>query len=135
MVRRFGAMHVLAGLLTLVEPAVTDNDAMDSSTPNRGCSSTSSQSTGDTRYCTWCSASSVWEPAGTQNWLAGVSGRTRSSPGVRRRRLARFGSERGVHLIAGIAVDGWGNLGHTLLAAFSLVTLARTGSQSSGSRS
>ena len=34
-------------------------------------------------------------------------------------------------MIAGLAVDGWGNLGHILLSAFSLLTVIRFDSRSS----
>ena len=42
----------------------------------------------------------------------------------------QFGFERGVHMIAGLAVDGWGNLDHILLSVFSLRTVIQSDSRS-----
>lgn len=38
---------------------------------------------------------------------------------------SRFGFERGIHVMGPFAVDGWGNLGHAMLAVLSLGGLAR----------
>ncbi|MFC7140633.1 DUF4383 domain-containing protein [Halosimplex aquaticum] len=39
--------------------------------------------------------------------------------------IGKFGFERGVHHVAGLAVDGYGNAGHAVLSAFSVLALSR----------
>lgn len=42
----------------------------------------------------------------------------------------RFGFESGIHMIAGIAVDRWGNIGHTLLSGMGLFAVLKSLMQS-----
>ena len=120
-VRRVGAIHVFAGLLGLLGPAVEGND-------DRGLV--------NTEPGLFLGVVTVNGPHALLHVLAGAVGlrASRDADSARRYLRAssvffgalaavgwrRFGFERGVHRIGVLAVDGWGNLGHTIISAVSL---------------
>ena len=120
-VRRFGALHIFAGLLGLVGPAVEGNDdGLVNIAPGL-----------------FLGRVAVNGPHALLHVLVGLVGlrASRDADSARRYLLAssaffgafaavgwrRFGFERGVHRIGVFAVDGWGNLGHTIISAASLM--------------
>ena len=125
-VRKFGVIHLFAGLLGLVGPAVWGND-------DRGPVNTEPG-----RFLGWIAVNG---PHALMHVLIGLVGLGASRDadssrlylrgnGVYFGVLAavgwrRFGFERGVHPIGPLAVDGWGNLGHTIISAASLVLSLR----------
>lgn len=122
-VRRFGAVHVFAGLLGLVGPAIEGND--DSGLINL-------------KPGLFLGVVAVNAPHALLHVLFGVLGVKASRDAGSARRYTefsaaffglfaavgwrKFGFERGVHMIWGLAVDGWGNLGHVLISIVNLIT-------------
>ena len=125
-VRRFGVVHTFAGLLGLFGPAVEGND--DHGLVN-------------TEPGLFFGVVSVNGPHALLHLLFGVAGLRASRDADSARRYLqvstvffgvlaavgwqRFGFERGVHRIGVLAVDGWGNLGHTILCAISFLASIR----------
>lgn len=118
-VRKVGLLHLLGGLLGLFGPAVKGND-------DRGLI--------NTEPGLFLGVVAVNGPHALLHVLFGAIGlRASRNADTARRYLRvssvffgvfaaigwqRFGFERGVHRIGIFAVDGWGNLGHTLLSVF-----------------
>lgn len=125
--RKFGALNVLAGLLGLVGPAVKGND--DGGLLN-------------TKPGLFLGVVAVNGPHALLHVLFGALGVEASRDAASARQYMgfgaaffglfaavgwrKFGFERGVHMIGGLAVDGWGNFGHALLSTFSLITVLRS---------
>lgn len=121
-VRRFGAIHLFAGLLGLVGPAVWGNEDRGRITTDSGY------------FLGWIAVNG---PHALMHVLIGLLGlgASREADSSRLYLLAngaffgalaavgwrRFGFERGVHPVGPLAVDGWGNLGHTIISAASLL--------------
>lgn len=122
--RRYGALNALAGLLGLVGPLVWHNDDDGPINVESGL---------------FLGLIAVNGRHAALHALHGLHGLRASRDAESARRyvglsaaffavfaavgIRRFGFERGVHSIAGLAVDGWGNLGHLALSAFGLWTL------------
>ena len=119
-VRAFGALHVLAGLLGFVGPAVEGNDdGLVNVDPGL-----------------FLGRVAVNGPHALLHVLIGILGlRASRDAGAARGYMGlnaaffgafavmgwrKFGFERGVHWIGPFALDGWGNLGHGVLSAFGL---------------
>lgn len=122
--RHYGALNLLAGLLGLVGPLVWENDDEGPVNVESGL---------------FLGLIAVNGPHAALHALHGLHGLSASRDAESARRymglsavffavfaavgIRQFGFERGVHSIAGLAVDGWGNLGHLVLSAFGLWTL------------
>lgn len=127
-VRRFAALNVLAGLLGLVGPAVwgNDDDGLINTEPGLFLGVVAVNGPHALLHVLFGGlgllASRDAELAHKHMKLNAAFFGTFAAVGLR-----RFGFERGVHMIAGLAVDGWGNLGHAVVSAFSLRTVLRYG--------
>ena len=128
-VRKFSAVHILGGLLGFVGPAVWGNDD-DFVNVEPGL---------------FLGRVAVNGPHALLHVLFGVLG-VRASRNAESARqymglnavffaaLAavgwrRFGFERGIHMMGGFAMDGWGNLGHSVISAFSFFAVIRSDSE------
>ena len=128
-VQKFSAVHILGGLLGFVGPAVWGNDD-DFVNVEPGL---------------FLGRVAVNGPHALLHVLFGVLGVRASRDAESARRYMelnavffaalaavgwrRFGFERGVHMMGGLAMDGWGNLGHSVISAFSLLTMIRSDSK------
>lgn len=128
-VRKFGALNILAGLLGFVGPAMKGNDESRLINVRPGL---------------FLGVVAVNGPHALLHVLFGALGVKASRDATSARQYMgfgavlfglfaavgwrKFGFERGVHMIGGLAVDGWGNLGHTLISAFSLITVIQSDS-------
>lgn len=128
---KFGVLNILVGLLGLVGPAVKGND-------DRGLI--------NTKPGLFLGKVAVNGPHAVLHVLFGGLGLQASQDAASARRYLEFGAiffgafaaigwrqfglERGIHMIAGLAVDRWGNIGHILISAFSLLTVIQSDSQS-----
>lgn len=126
-VRRFGVLHTVAGLLGLVGPAVWENDDDGLVNIESGL---------------FLGVVAVNGPHALLHVLWGLLGLRASREEDSARKHAKrstvlfgvfaaigwrkFGFERGVHYIAGLAVDGWGNLGHAIISVLGLRTVLRS---------
>lgn len=130
-VRKFGILNLLGGLLGCVDPAVKDNDDGGLINTNPGL---------------FLGIVAVNGPHALLHVLFGVLS-LRASRGAESARKymelsaiffgafavigwQRFGFERDIHMIAGLAVNGWENLTHILFFTFSLLTVIQSDSQS-----
>ena len=129
-VRKFGAVHILGGLLGFVGPAVWGNDD-DFLNVEPGL---------------FLGRVAVNGPHALLHVVFGVLGVRASRDAASARRymglnaaffgalaavgFQRFGFERGVHMMGGFAMDGWGNLGHAVISAFGLLAVVRSDSES-----
>ena len=128
-VQKFGAVHILGGLLGFVGPAVWGNDD-DFVNVEPGL---------------FLGRVAVNGPHALLHVLFGVLGVRASRDAESARRYMglnavffaalaavgwrRFGFERGIHMMGGLAMDGWGNLGHGIISAFGLLALIRSDSE------
>lgn len=124
--RRLGLFNVVAGLLGLVGPAIeNDDDRLVNKDPGR--------------FLGLVAVNRRHALLHVFNGLLGLrASRDRSSARQYLKRSGAFwttfavvgwrafGFEPGIHMLAGLAVDRWGNLGHTVLSGVCLSTLLRT---------
>lgn len=125
LVARFGVGHLVPGLLGLAGPLVwgNDDDGAINTDPGlflgvvavNGYHSLMHVAVG----LAGLAASRDGDAARTYLGASAVLFSTLAAVGWR-----RFGFERGVHAMGPLAVDGWGNLGHTVLAGLSAAALA-----------
>lgn len=129
--RKYGAFNALAGLIGLVGPLVLGND-------DDGLVNTESG-----RFLGLVAVNGPHALLHAGHGLHGVFASRDPESARRYLRLSaaffaifaavgwkRFGVEPGVHSIAGLAVDRWGNLGHTALSGIGLAALRRADSES-----
>lgn len=129
-VRRFGVLHVLAGLLALLGPVEGNDDrGLVNTEPGLFLGVVAVNGRHALLHILYGTLSvRAGRDAESARRFAGVGGvffAALAAVGWR-----RFGFERGVHVVAGLAVDGWGNLGHALIAAFNFRTVLRSCSRS-----
>lgn len=120
MARRFGALNLLVGLLGFVGPLVrNDDDGLVNTAPGLFLGAVAVNGRHAALHVGYglLGLAASRDAASARGYMglgAAVFG-TFAAVGWR-----VFGFERGVHLIAGFAVDWWGNLAHAVLAAFGL---------------
>ena len=128
-VQKFSAVHIFGGLLGFVGPAVWGNDD-DFVNVEPGL---------------FLGRVAVNGPHALLHVLFGVLGIRASRDAESARRYMglnaaffgalaavgwrRFGFERGIHMMGGLAMDGWGNLGHLVISAFGLLAVLRSDSE------
>lgn len=126
-VRRFGVVHVIAGLLGLVGPLVWGNDDSGLVNTESGLFLGEIAVNGPHAlfHVTWgllaLGASDDEASARRHAGLSAVVFGALAAVGIK-----RFGFQRGVHRIGAFAVDGWGNLGHAIISALGLRTVVRS---------
>ncbi|MFB6140421.1 MAG: DUF4383 domain-containing protein [Halosimplex sp.] len=129
-VRRYGAFNLVAGLVGLVGPLVWGNDDdVINVRPGLFLGRIAVNGPHAALHALHgLSASRNPETARRYMGLSGAFFALFAAVGIR-----SFGFERGVHDVAGLAVDGYGNAGHALLAAFSLAAVADGGEETDAS--
>ena len=125
-VRRFGVVHVAAGLLGLVGPLVWGNDdGLVNTESGLFLGEIAVNGPHALFHVVWgllaLGASDDEASARRHAGLSAAVFGALAAVGVR-----RFGFGRGVHRIWVFAVDGWGNLGHAIISALGLRTLIRS---------
>ncbi|MFC6826762.1 DUF4383 domain-containing protein [Halopelagius fulvigenes] len=118
--REFAALNFAAGLLTMVGPTVeNDDDGLVNTDPGLFLGAVAVNGRHSMLHVTYGAvgllACRTEASARAYLGLGGVLFAGLFAAGWR-----AFGFERGVHLVMGMAMDGWGNLAHALLAAFGL---------------
>ena len=127
-VRRFGVGHVVPGSLGLVGPLVlgNDDDGLVNTDPGLFLGAVAVNGQHALLHVAagvlGLLASRDREAARTYLGASAVFWSVFAVVGWR-----RFGFERGIHMIGGFAVDGWGNLGHSILSVLSLAALFEYG--------
>jgi hypothetical protein len=118
--REFGALNFAAGLLALVGPAVENDDAgLVNTEPGMFLSSVAVNG----RHA---AVHVIYGALGLVACRSEASSRSYMGlgsvlfAGLAAMGWRAFGFERGVHMVRGMAVDGWGNLAHALLSLFGL---------------
>ena len=128
-VRKFAAVHIVGGLLGFVGPAVWGND----------------DDLVNVKPGLFLGRVAVNGPHALLHVLFGVLGVRASRDAELARRYMglnttffaalaavgwrRFGFERGIHVMGGLAMDGWGNVGHAVISAFGLFAVIRSDSE------